>query len=214
MSMTIAADDAGRSSIRTWVFNPFHYIAGGPALIIGILAILSAGLIGAASKSHFDGVLDYHSGASVPLWLYLCEGMIDWLAMAVILLLAAKVVLRSRGRALDIVGTQALARAPTLLSSLAALLPGSRRYLAALAERLGNQATTAQTNAMDAVQFVIAIIVILAMTVWMVALMYRAFSVSANAKGGKAIITFVVAILVAETLSKLALVPLYARVIV
>jgi hypothetical protein len=41
---------------------------------------------------------------------------------------------------------------------------------------------------------------------WMVALMYKSFSVSCNVKGGKAIGTFVAGLIIAEILSKLALV--------
>jgi hypothetical protein len=39
------------------------------------------------------------------------------------------------------------------------------------------------------------------MLVWMVALMYRAYSVSCNTKGGKAIGSFIAALIIAEILS-------------
>jgi hypothetical protein len=49
-------------------------------------------------------------------------------------------------------------------------------------------------------------IVTIVMMVWMIALMYRAFTVSCNLHGAKAAIPFVLAILVGETLSKIAIV--------
>ena len=59
--------------------NPFHFLAGGRGLIIGLAAILISCLVGAASRSHFDGVLDFHLGPPLPLWFYPLEGLIDWL---------------------------------------------------------------------------------------------------------------------------------------
>ena len=60
-------------SVRRWLFNPFHYVAGARALLVGVVVILGAGLIGSLSNSHFDGVLDFHSGAPAPLWVFLIE---------------------------------------------------------------------------------------------------------------------------------------------
>jgi hypothetical protein len=42
----------------------------------------------------------------------------------------------------------------------------------------------------------------LACTVWMVALMWKSFSHCCNVRGGKAVATFVIALLLAEVLSK------------
>ena len=57
-------------------------------------------------------------------------------------------------------------------------------------------------NYADALIFAFAVIVIILMAVWMVALMYRAYAVSCNIKGAKAIITFIVSLIGAEVLSK------------
>ena len=70
----------------TLLFNPFFYVAGGKALGIGLAAILLAGLVGALGNTHFDGVLDTHTGAHAPLWFFLAEGIIDWLCLGAVLL--------------------------------------------------------------------------------------------------------------------------------
>jgi hypothetical protein len=44
------------------LFHPFVRIAGGTALLLGLVAITLAGLIGAGQGLHFDGVLDTHAG--------------------------------------------------------------------------------------------------------------------------------------------------------
>jgi len=53
------------------------------------------------------------------------------------------------------------------------------------------------------VQAVLAIVVVLLMVIWMVALMYNGFAVSCNLSGGKALGIFVPAIIVGEVISNL-----------
>jgi hypothetical protein len=43
------------------------------------------------------------------------------------------------------------------------------------------------------------------MIIWTVALMYRAYAVSCNIKGVKAVVTFIVSLIGAEALSKFAI---------
>jgi hypothetical protein len=85
-------------SVWTWLFNPFIYIAGGRSLLLGIAAILAAGFIGSFSNSHFNGVLDMHSGSAAPLWLILLEGPIAWVLLAVVLFVFGKIVSRTSFR--------------------------------------------------------------------------------------------------------------------
>jgi hypothetical protein len=58
----------------------------------------------------------------------------------------------------------------------------------------------------DAVVFFMVVTAMFPLLCWMVALMYRAFSISCNVKGARAVITFVISLLVAEIVSKLVLV--------
>ncbi|GAI22837.1 unnamed protein product, partial [marine sediment metagenome] len=51
----------------------------------------------------------------------------------------------------------------------------------------------------------LAIIVAIPMIIWMVVLMYRAYTVSCNIRGPKAIVTFIISLIGAEVLSKIAI---------
>ncbi len=204
------ADNVSRKNIRTWLFNPFHYVAGGKALAVGLALILAAGLVGSLSNSHFDGVLDFHTGAAAPLWMFVCEGLVDWLVLSGLLLLGGKVICRSRGRALDVFGTQALARFPTVVTATFALMPGYRRFALHLAARYINTLPDVQTKAADPIMFGITVVVAVLMVVWMVALMYRAFSVSCNVTGGKAIGVFIACVILGEAISKVVIIFLFA----
>lgn len=194
---------------RDWLFDPFTYVAGARSLAIGLAAILLAGLIASLSNSHFDGVLDFHTGAPAPLPLVFLEGIANWLALTVVLLILGKLVSRTAFRAIDLLGTQAMARWPTAIASIAALTPAYRRSLAALLEGFRSSPAAPHLGSADLAVFGLAAVVVILAMIWMVVLMYRSFSICCNIKGAKAAVTFAVGLLVAEVVSKIALVRLF-----
>jgi hypothetical protein len=190
----------------TLLFNPFVYIAGAQALGFGLAAILIAGLIGSVSHTHFDGVLDTHTGGPAPLILFFAEGLIDWLSLAVVLLLFGKLISKTSFRLIDLFGTQALARWPTLLITIITLPPAYQRFTHDLVAQLSHPGTLPDFNSpifSDAPIFIAVALLMLPLVVWMVALMYQSYSVSCNIRGAKAIITFIIGLLLAEILSKI-----------
>lgn len=194
--------------LSQFLFHPFHRVAGMSSLLLGLAAILLAGGIGFRQNLHFDGVLDAHVGGKTPLWVALAEGLINWLSLTVLLLIAGKSLSKTAFRVIDLMGTQALARWPMLLVSLGCLAPGFHRYTDALVMSLQTIKPGATTFALppmgwDGFVFAIVTIVMLACTVWMVALMWKSFSHCCNLRGGKAVGAFAVSLLLAEILSKM-----------
>jgi hypothetical protein len=165
---------------------------------------LISGLIGYFSNTHFDGVLDVHTGAAKPLWFFLAEGLIDWISLAVPLFFFGLIVSRSSLRIIDVLGTEALARWPYLIAALAMLPDANRRVLNYLVSTV-TQAKPAGINPIDVFIFGFAMILLFITLIWMVALMYRAYAVSCNIKGAKAIVTFIVSLLGAEVVSKVVM---------
>jgi hypothetical protein len=199
MTDPIEAGVAPKKNLWTWVFNPFYYLAGGQALALGLAFILAAGLMGSAVNAHLDGVLDAHVGLQAPIWVFPVEGLIDWLSMAVTLWGAGLLLSRTRFRALDILGTQALARVPAILLVVVAYIPGFQAQAMKLAT--GDFGIVPAEMAAFAVGMCVTVL----MAIWMVILMYRGFAMSCNVSGGKAIGAFVVALILAEILSKAAI---------
>ncbi len=195
-----------KASPVAWFFNPFIYIAGAQALLLGLLAILASGVLGFLSRTHFDGVLDLHTGRAAPLSVFLLEGAINWLTLAVVLLIAGKIVSRTAFRAIDVLGTQALARWPMLIAATACLAPGYQRVTAIIAQQLVSGGLASgkfpSLNTADAVVAGLVLLVIILCVIWMVALMYRAYSICCNVKGAAAAVSFIAALLVAEVISK------------
>ena len=199
-------------SLTQWLFNPFRFVAGFKALLLGLIIIALTSLLGSLSNTHFDGTLDVHTGTPAPLWLFIAEGLINWLSIALPLYFFGLILSRSSPRFIDVLGTQALARWPYLLTSLVMMPPSNKRiiqYFMSLTMQ-GNAAD--QLNYLDMTIFIFAMLVTILMVVWMVALMYRAYSLCCNIKGAKAVISFIVSLIGAEAISKLALFAVFTRI--
>jgi len=195
--------------LSLWLFNPFRFIAGYKALLLGSAFILITSFVGYLGNTHFDGLLDVHTGRGAPLWFFFAEGLINWLSLGIPLFFFGLVVSRSSFRVVDVFGTQALARWPQLITALVMLPDANRRFAAYIMFKFARGAPTAAGSYTDTAIFAAALTVAIAMTIWMVTLMYRGYAVSCNIKGGKAISTFIVSLMGAEVLSKFAILLLY-----
>ena len=207
--ITTETKTAAGSRLCQWLFNPFTFVAGYKALLSGLVIVLLSAFVGSLGNTHFDGVLDVHTGLEAPLWCFFAEGLINWVCMAVPLFFFGLIVSRSSFRAIDVLGTQALARGPYLIAALAMLPDANRRFGEYLTARLTQTAPTVGINYIDALIFAFAVILTILMAVWMVALMYRAYAVSCNIRGAKAIATFIVSLISAEVLSKAIILQLF-----
>lgn len=196
-----------KNKVITWLFNPFHYLAGGTALGFGFLIIIVSGLIAYLTNSHFDGVLDFHSGMKTPIWFNLSEVLFDWIILGLCLLILGRCISKTRFRFIDVFGTQALARFPTLFMALITLLPGYQSLLDKLMVATPMNAVAIITENIGGLMILTAIgLVVLVMVIWMVVLMYRAFAISCNVTGKKAIIGFIITLIIAEILSKVVII--------
>jgi hypothetical protein len=207
--MVTASIDQGSNkhgATGQWLFNPFYFLAGMKAMTIGIMSILISGCLAFFGSSRFDGLLDFHTApARSPFWHCISDGIISWLLLSILLLIAGKLISKSRVRAIDVFGTQALARAPYLFLALASVIPG----VASRALRFGMSIAANQAVfdgfSMDILAFAFIIIITIAMTIWMIILMYRAFAVSCNVSGSRAVSAFIVSLLIGELVSKIIL---------
>ncbi|MBE9566177.1 MAG: hypothetical protein IMF16_05475 [Proteobacteria bacterium] len=191
--------------LRQWLFDPFTYLAGGSALALGLAAILLASFVGSLTSTHFDGVLDIHTGRAAPLGTFLAEGLVDWLSISIVLLILGRIVSKTSFRSIDMLGTQAMARWPTLIAAIATLAPPYQRYVAQLSWKLLGVGEQVPLHSTDPVFFgVIAIVSILVM-IWMVMLMYRAYTVCCNISGARAPVTFIIGLIVSEVVSKITI---------
>ena len=190
----------GEMNVARWLFNPFIRIAGGQALAIGLTVIVASGLVAAAGGVHFDGLLDFHPGYRVSFWVPVVEGLVNWSVISVLLVLVSLLVAPRTVRLVDIAGTQALARAPLLLAALACVpAPVRDANAEAVAAVVDGRMVT------PTVATLVAGLLAGTCAIWMVWLMWKAFSVCCNQRGGRAVAIFVAAIIAGETATKFLL---------
>ena len=198
---TTSAGLARRMTAARWLFNPFVRIGGEQALAIGLSLIVVSGLVAAAGGVHFDGLLDFHPGYRVSFWVPVVEGLVNWSVISVLLALVALLVAPRTVRLVDVVGTQALARAPLLLAALvcvpAPVRDGNAELAAAAAD---GRIVTLTTGTL------VAGLLASACMIWTVWLMWKAFAVSCNQRGVRAVAIFAAAVIAGEVATKLLLI--------
>jgi hypothetical protein len=195
---------------RTFLFNPFEKIAGSKALIIGLAAIMATGIAGFFGRIHLDGIIDMHgSQVQMPMWIYLSEGVLNWLVLSVCLLIPGAMLSKTQYRIIDIFGTIAFARWPFLPAAVLMLLvPMDTVTQYFMHEYLGI-GEEVQPTTMDFILFAVFSVVMLLVLIWVIILFYRAYSISFNIKGTPAVVSYVVAFIVAEIVVKFILTFLY-----
>ena len=184
-------------TVAQWLFNPFVRIAGGQALAVGLAVIVVSALAASAGGVRFDGLLDFHLGSGVSFRVAVIEGLVNWSVITVLLWLVSLLVAPRTVRLVDIAGTQALARWPLLLAALACMPPAVRQGNEKLvADALSGRFVMPQAATVAAGLFALVCVI------WMVSLMWKAFSVSCNQRGGRAAAIFVAALLAGEAATK------------
>jgi hypothetical protein len=179
--------------IGNWLFHPFKYIAGSKALILGLLVSFLTVIISHLGYVHFDGVLDIHlSSYHVSIYHLAVEQLTNLLSITVVFWLAGYFFSKSSTRVIDVAGTMLLARWPLMLCAIASINTKAK----SAAEYLSLKFTTAE---------ILFMLLCICSTIWMMVLTYNAYSISCNIKAPKKVPVFIVGILLAEIISKLAL---------
>ncbi|MES2779539.1 MAG: hypothetical protein V4651_06525 [Bacteroidota bacterium] len=181
----------------SWLFNPFMYLAGWQAMIAGFIMMLVVAGLASLSSIRFDGTLDMHVADPLNLVTHIQLIFVDYISLSVLLLIAGMLMSKSHYRIIDIMGTQLLARWPLLFMTLLALIVNLDPIREA-----GKHFDPQHIDALFTISFMIFLCVSVIITVWMIVLMYRSYSISFNLIGNKAIGSFIVCLLLAEILSK------------
>lgn len=178
------------------IFNPFKFIAGGKALLFGLAIIIATAFIASFSNTHFPDPISVKIGQSAPFLYYLLQALANWFVLSCILLIMGRLSSKSSIRIIDVFGTQALARLPYFFASFtgfATSLVKFSNYLLWVTLKKGDEVFISNFEIFSAV---ILLIITLLSTIWLVVLSYNAFSVSANIRGFKSILIYIVSLLV------------------
>jgi hypothetical protein len=182
-----------KNEIYGLLLNPFTRIAGWQAFVLGVFFMLLIGITGTYANVYFDGAIDVHFAENANLRTSLNYLVIDLLSL-VLTLSVAGIFIAKNFRLLDILGTVSLAKAPFLILALVAL--------AAEAPNV-EQIMQDPSSIFSSISFVIVMILSIPVFIWHIILLYNAFRLSTGAKGNKVVPAFIIALLVAEIVSKI-----------
>lgn len=181
------------------LLNPFEKHGEKVLLTLGILFAILGSLLGYLFYARFDGVLDLHFTPEIQLFQPFLDNLINVVVLTALLYPAGRMI-NAKTRLVDVLGASLIARTPLYLLPLF---------------NIGNFISDATSSVVDPETLeivgmspnviipilIFAFFTILA-TVWYLTLLYNGFRVASNAKGTKPVVLFVLAVLLAEIISK------------
>lgn len=195
--------DSSISKYSKILFNPFTVFSRNQTLIIGLIIIFIAGFINSFTNTHFDGIFDIHTGKSSAFVVFITEGYINLILLTGLLFLIGKLFTKQHVNIIDLLGQQALARWPLIISSIITISKPYQRFCSMRSLRELQDFGILRFNTIDNIIVSFSIIVLLIITIWVVVLMYKSFSQTYKVQRTKSVLLFTLGILLAEVLSKL-----------
>ena len=198
-----------KSKVWAWLFTPFKFIAGTKALILGLVVMAVLAILGYYSGTYFNGAIDIHYGdsmvSSVPFVIHLFFQICAWFSLTLSLYVTARIVSKSSVRLIDIAGTLVLSQLPLVIAALWGFTPLAHISFGEvdiLNLNIGQLMAVLMENLPS---LIVTVVVSTLAIIWSFVLKYNAYSVSANIKGVIGIVSFAVALIVAEIISQILL---------
>ncbi len=192
---------SGRFRFKTLI-DPFEKISPAAGIAIGLVAAVIGTLAGVYTDVRFDGFLDLHMpGSNVTISSAIADQLVAWPVSALILWLVAAAFSR-QGRFIDFLSGAGIARVVILIMGL--VMPLVSPDPETLQQMAGGGGVPSP-EAVFSASMIAMIAVSLVCVPWFIAMIVFAFRHGSGLRGGKLAIGVVVAIVVAETVSKLAL---------
>ncbi len=183
--------------------NPFHKIAGAHALVAGIVIITVTTLLALRFDTHFNGLLEIKYGTSVyGIQTHLLYGVVNLLTISLLFYISGTILSTSSIRFIDVIGTQALARFPYFFAPFLNINSVMERLTEKLLDfALGIENGTEPFTAGEMALFISISIALIIVIAWYIALMYNAYRISCNIGGTRAVLSFIIVLIVAVIVS-------------
>lgn len=188
--------------MRPWYYNPFTWIAGLRAFIIGLAVIIFTTFLAFLAGIRFDGIIDVHFSNSG----YIAH-IIDLLSIiivsSILLYATGRIVTATKIRWIDILGTVTLSRIPLVIIPIVMFFVPAEKFIQYINWKYVKQGTEVVLSSFDWTIMIIAVVVTFISCFWYIALLWNGFKVSCNAKGSKAVVGFIIALFLAEVFVKI-----------
>lgn len=181
-----------KQKLSTWFFNPFLFLGGERMLFLGLIVLAIHIPAGYFLNIRFDGAVDMHLVSSVASWTTpVFDVLIAWGSMVLCMFGSAKLY-QAPIRLRDIAGAVAFSRIPLLISILPAILLGPD--VQSVEQMLSLEGS-------DLYQLFALAVISIFFLLWFFVLLFNAFKINSNLKGGRLWWGYIGAILTAEAVS-------------
>jgi len=183
------------------LYNPFERFQERSLILVGIIALVIGAFLAFYFQARYDGVLDLHFGYSVKLWQAFADQAVNIICLLICLGVVAFYI-NKRTRIIDILAVCLFARLPYYVLSIFNV----NGVMVKISEKILEN-PMAITTGNIAMSHLLLLLVFSGLSllaiIWQLILLYNGIKVASNAKGTIYSILFVIAIVVAEILSKL-----------
>ncbi len=188
--------------MKSILFHPFENYSEKQLLSIGLLFASISIYLASILGGHFDGAIDVHLvSQQVPLLNVFIESLISVLSLVLLIYIFGKIY-NSKTRFIDIVITVLIARIPLYLI----LVFNINFFYSDLALSLGVDPAALQNLPKEVlINLLLVSLLIFGFVIWFFVLLWNGFKTATNAKGSKPVILFIVAVILAEVVSKFIL---------
>lgn len=185
--------------MKQLLFKPFERFSENQLLVVGICATLIGSYLAYLFDGRYDGALDFHIIQSKNGFEPFIDNGINIVTTFLFIFLAAKII-NTKTRMIDAFTSILIARIPLYL------LPFTNfnHALSTDIDPTDLNAMMVYLNNHIVAVVIISILSILAV-VWFIALLWNGYKTASNAKGTKAILLFITALLLAEIASKIGI---------
>lgn len=184
-----------RNKLRV-ICNPFVWIAGWKAFIIGAIVVSLSVVIACYGNQYYQGAMNVRLVSKANLGYAFLSQFVGLFYMISLFFIAGKVY--SKGvRFQDVLGTVTLARYPYIIPAIFGYFMDFDKMNDITMDILSGKLD----GIMSGLVFLTAIgIVMLIVVVWYIALLWNAFRVSTDIKGGKGIAVFIIVLILSDLL--------------
>lgn len=186
------------------LYNPLAVIRPRAGLFAALLIVIALTVVAWWGGIHLDGALDIHITPDRPSAVaVILESAIAWLSVAFLLFLSARIFSGAGGLA-SYAAVTGLSRFPYILSALVF----SRQLLgnAVLAAfTVGENEVTVRPQELFTPALALASVAVVGLIVWAIFILYLGYKQVSGLRGGRAGLSFLIGLLIAELVSKILL---------
>ena len=198
-----------RKKIFNLIFDPSSILSLKQSLTYGIAIIFISGMINSISNTHFDGILDSHTGKPAPLLVFILEGFINLIVISVVFFTLIKISLTTHVSFLEIFSQQSFARWPFILISFLSLNQFYQDIINLIYQKYIELDKSVILSTNDFNLFIVIIFFMMIIIIWSLILMYNSFRRVCDKGGLKVILLFITGIIISEILSKFVFLMIY-----